>query len=45
MKNTSTQKYLKYRHVLVVLVELKKHCCTVVEGKQYSPDVQELEIQ
>ena len=50
-------KILKYRHVLVlvhvlgagavliVLSELKKHCCTVVEGKHYSPDTQNFKLQ
>ena len=38
-------KYLKCRHMLVVLRELTNHRCTVVEGKCYSPDVQCLKFQ
>ena len=38
-------KYLKYRRVFIVLPELLNHCCTVVEGKCYSPDVQRLKFQ
>ena len=30
---------------MLVLAEMTKQCCTVVEGKCYSPDLQRLEIQ
>ena len=37
IRDDCRQKYLKYRRVLVVIAELTKHCCTVVEEKHYSP--------